>query len=183
MNIKNIDKYLPISNLNNNSNNYNEFGSVGFGLGIVSNELGFAISLDRLKNKVGFSFDLVLNFGPPDNQYYDNITFNTAKNTYNDKQLEDITQSLVFNLGPNFRLNNSLSLITGISIARNYTYTKFYDNFEILGNNGNYYVDNKSYTDFGFYGGLYYRASNKAGIKITGSTTNTLYLTYNFIIL
>lgn len=170
-----------LNSSNKKKGNLEGFGSFGFGIGAVTNSFGGGFSFDRVEKDIGFSFDILVNFNPPENYFYKNISFNQAKYTFNDTQLGDVTGTLMFNFGPNVRLSKDVALLGGVSIAINTIYTQFYDKFEILGDRGKYYVENSNKTEGGVYGGLYIKTNNNSALKIVASSTKAFYVTYNLI--
>ena len=179
---KEAKSIAELNSSNKNRNKIERFGSIGAGIGSVTNSFGGGFTFDRVEKDIGFSFDMLVNFNPPESYFYENISFNQAKYTFNDTQLGDVTGTLMFNFGPNVRLSKDVVLLGGVSIAINTIYTQFYDKFEILGDRGKYYVENGNKTDGGVYGGLYIKTNNNSALKIVATTTKAFYVTYNIII-
>lgn len=82
-------------------------------------------------------------------EFYDNISYYTARNSFNDEELDDYPSAISFNIG--YVFNDNIELIRPfvyVGINGGNRHVGFNDAFGILGNSGTYSVElpNSGYT-------------------------------------
>jgi hypothetical protein len=100
----------------------------------------------------GAFFTLRSSFNAPNKDYvYDNISADKARYTYNDSPQGTITAYTDFIGGVNHDFSNYLRGGVGIILTQEMNYHKFYDKYQILGDNGGYYSQEELVNHYGLY--------------------------------
>jgi hypothetical protein len=149
------------------------FFGLGLGIGATNNQIGINVPIDiKMNNKLGFSIDIIISGSSPGNQeYMSNVSWQSAQYSYGDTKTGEMESNLGFNIDLNYTILKNLSLVAGIAHLGKRTYWKYFDNYYILGNSGNYVVDYSNESFYGLsYGGIY--EINNFYIKATNSTLN-----------
>lgn len=115
---------------------------------------------------LGLYFNIYSSLNNPGKDAYSNISYNKAKYYFNDKELE--TQS--YNWGATFGIvlmvTEKIYLNAGLQYQSIMEYIKFHDDFEILGDDGDYYIEGKSKSGMGVDLGLLHRIGESFSIKV-----------------
>jgi hypothetical protein len=149
------------------------FFGLGLGIGATNNQIGINVPIDvKMNNKFGFSIDILLSGKTPsDQEYMSNVSWQSAQYSYNDTKTGEMESNLGFNIDLNYTILKNFSLVAGIAHLSKRTYWKYFDNYYILGNSGNYVVDYSNESFYGLsYGGIY--EINNFYIKAINSTLN-----------
>ena len=115
---------------------------------LTSTNLGFYIDL-----KAG----LPMRDGADD--FYDNISINKAENIFGDQLLKKDDNWLSMNAGLTKILSNHIAFYGGLGFSIYSEYRQYKDEFEILGDNGKYWIENedKSKTTLNVLGGIIFK--------------------------
>lgn len=99
-------------------------------------------------------------------QYYETITYNSAKYTYEDEERGSVKEYYTALIGANKSIAHNLWINFMIGVTYETSLIEFYDRFEILGEYGKYYVEGNNKLMPTFAAGLFYSITRKylAGI-------------------
>lgn len=106
--------------------------------------------------------------GSDDPDFYENISVNKAENIFNDRFLGEDKGSVSISSG----ITRSITRYSAIYLGFAYTffsyYRQYHDEFEILGNNGNYWIEDKEKSSSGIsiIGGLLVPVSNSVVFQV-----------------
>lgn len=95
------------------------------------------------RSKYFFDVKLNLNFSKNDNSYYDNISINKAENIFGDKKVGETDSYTIIDAGFIGQVIKELYVYGGIGWSAKIKYYQYFDEFEILGEHGNYWIDGK----------------------------------------
>jgi hypothetical protein len=138
--------------------------AAGYIANIPKQFLGIYVLTINPKN-IGFYFDMKfdLKLKNSHSDYYENISINKAENIFHDQLLGHDRSYTTFDLGMTKRISKGFSLYSALGITAIYYYRQYHDIYEILGNHGNYWIDDspKSATQINFMGGFAFLISPK----------------------
>lgn len=145
--------------------------SIGYSANIPSQLLG--ICLFSISNKIGFYGDLKFGgmlLGNDNSDYYENISINKAESIFGDKLLEKGDGSFAINLGITQNVLKKSFLYGGLGYSSIYGYRRYYDPFEILGDNGKYWIDDpdKKGGNINLFGGIIILTGNNVSLLLGG---------------
>ena len=105
--------------------------------------------------KLGYYFDFRGQFSPISERdsYYDNISTNWSENI-GDNRIGEDTDYMMCNVGVIKNISNTMFLYGGGGISWGDNYSQYYDEFEILGKNGKYWINDNSTSNINFIGGI-----------------------------
>ncbi len=115
-------------------------------------------------NGIGWYILFRIGTGGTDNNYYDNISYEKAKYEYKDKELERTNKLRDYGIGLNYSVEDIITFGAGLLITSSDEFAKFYDKYQILGDNGNYYVSAGSLTSFSYH--IYVAKDYKSKFRI-----------------
>lgn len=117
--------------------------------------------------------------------YYDNISYGTAVNFYNDRQLDDYPSAISLNVGYVFNDNiEDIRPFVYAGINGGNRRVGFRDETRILSNSGNYSVDlpNSGYTKLNIGGGVMIPLSDDSELKISADANPpSLHVGFGFV--
>lgn len=99
------------------------------------------------QNKTGYWGDIKWSPGAlrsGNDDYYDNISRGIAENTWNDPLLSEKEEWISLNFGLTRGIAAKTAIYGGVGVAQSYHYRQYYDSFQILGNNGQYWIADES---------------------------------------
>ena len=109
----------------------------------------------------GFYIDLKAGLPMRDgaDDFYDNISVNKAENIFGDQLLKKDDNWLSLNAGLTKVVSNQLAIYAGLGFSIYSEYRQYKDEFEILGDNGKYWIENedKSKTTLNALGGIIFK--------------------------
>ncbi len=95
---------------------------------------------------------------------YDNISYHKAKYDFRDKEKGNQYKDVMFDIGTVYNASKIINLYLAVSIQERSEYKEFYDEFQILGDNGKYYLSPTSKFGIGLSGGIMFSISPKVGL-------------------
>mgnify|MGYP006160822771 FL=1 len=102
--------------------------------------------------------------------HYDNISYHTARNVYEDEELNEYPNAMALNFGYVFNDNaDQIRPFIYCGINGGTRQVAFYDRYRILGTQGNYLVDlpNSGYAKLNIGGGIMIPLSDMGELKIS----------------
>lgn len=131
--------------------------------------IGF--NLIRLnRNKAGFYIDLKT--GIPMRQgadnFYDNISINKAENIFGDEFLKKDGNWISINVCLTKVITEYIAVFGGLGYSAYSQYRQYYDDFEILGDNGEYWIEDegKSKSEINILGGFFFPLNSLWNMQI-----------------
>jgi len=135
------------------------------GVLVESKELSTGIGYYHLASRIGFYATLSATiFKPPNtdaDNFYDNISENTARNFYQDDFKRQATNTAIVNAGPVIKITDGLSAYLGVGYVELTEYKKFYDRMHILSDDGDYWIKTGQGSSFNVNGGLILMLSDR----------------------
>ena len=126
---------------------------LGYFIDIPNAYLGLSGAFINSKFGLFFSFATSTK-GFDDKNYYDNISVGTAGGVWNDRQTGKDLNSELYILGAYFNIYRNIFGYGGIGYVNREHFIQFYDKFQILGDNGSYWVKENSEENFCLCGGI-----------------------------
>lgn len=102
--------------------------------------------------------------------FYDNISVNKAENIFGDEQISTDEDWLTMNVGLTKTLFDNILLFAGLGYSDHTYYNQYYDEFEILGSNGKYWIERKADSGINFFGGGMIVVSSKVIVQFGASS-------------
>jgi len=105
--------------------------------------------------KLGYYFDFRGQFSPISERdsYYDIISTNWSENL-GDNRIGEDTDYMMCNVGVIKNISNTMFLYGGGGISWEDNYYQYYDEFEILGKNGKYWINGNTSSKINIIGGI-----------------------------
>ena len=94
-----------------------------------------------------------------DDDFYDNISVNKAENIFGDQLLNKDNHWFSINAGSTKVISQYTAIYVGLGVSLYSEYRQYKDDFEILGDNGKYWIENddKSKTTINALGGIIFK--------------------------
>ena len=144
---------------------------IGYTTNIPNQFLGFSIFSTHPRN-IGLYLDMKGPFGfrSESDDFYENISVNKAENIFGDSKISTDDDWLTMNIGITKVILNKMLLFIGAGYSDNTHYNQYYDEYEILGSNGKYWIERKSNSGVNFFGGSMFIVSDKIILQFGASS-------------
>lgn len=144
---------------------------IGYTTNIPNQFLGFSLFSTNPK-KIGLYIDMKgpFAFRSESDNFYDNISVNKAENIFGDSKVSTDEDWLTMNLGVTKTIFANTLLFIGAGYSDHTYYNQYYDEFEILGSNGKYWIERKSDSGINLFGGSMIIISNKVILQFGASS-------------
>jgi len=124
------------------NNNLPSKGVSSVGLAFPNTQISFFLGKVYAKSP-GWFCEIRTGFGPSEDDIYDR-SVKWAEETLGDSKVDESTAFASYSGGLTFGINTTTSIYIGGGITKVMNYNQYYDPFEILGNDGKYWIEDDS---------------------------------------
>jgi hypothetical protein len=132
----------------------------GWYFGYLGNLLNapFGLTFGIISKGIGFYFSYVTSFKDfTEENFYENISEEEARDIFVDTQTDEDFNYQGYSLGTVISIYQRFKIYGGLTLFKQTHYLRFYDKFQILGDNGSYWIKtSKDNEIFSFNLGLFY---------------------------
>ena len=156
----------------------------GYTTNIPTQFLGFSVFSSNPK-KIGLYIDMKgpFAFRSDSDNFYDNISVNKAENIFGDDKTSTDDDWLTMNLGITKTIMDNILMYVGAGYSDHTEYNQYYDEYEILGSNGKYWIEKKVDSRVNFFGGCMIVLSNKVILQFgVSSFPKSLILGFGYLV-
>ena len=118
---------------------------VGFTANLPMEYFGLCIAGSR-PEKIGLYLDLKtsISFKSGGDDFYENISVNKAENIFGDNLIDTSDSWTSFNAAGTKRISGQVTIYLGLGVSLYRKYRQYKDEFEILGDHGEYWIEDES---------------------------------------